>query len=257
MSEWFHHFAHFFLRIIVNWYTFLGTSPGGIGAQIAKLILTEAKGGWWRLSSWQNNWVGGLKRGFYSLLAVWVVVFLVCIMTTVYHDHQALVSANTILKKRVAEKQAENTKRPEKDAIRSDNEFGAISNVLGSFSFLMPSLPEADNPCRIKITAPHETIESAKLVASLAGWRGCYVIGPANLDLDPDLSLEATRGIVHDAVIVHASKDNQKAAGFVNNLGNVVHVIRRYDLPKGSRPDLIWLQFGAGSIWRQEWIKQQ
>src|SRR6266446_4773831 len=36
--------AHLFVRIFVCWYMLLGTSPGGIIAQLATVILTEVKG---------------------------------------------------------------------------------------------------------------------------------------------------------------------------------------------------------------------
>jgi hypothetical protein len=85
-----HAFAHLFVRIFVNWYTFLGTSPGGIGAQVALLILTELKGGWWRVQNWRDNWRGGLKRGAQALGAVWAIAFIVCTISTVYDDHAAL-----------------------------------------------------------------------------------------------------------------------------------------------------------------------
>lgn len=98
-----HAFAHLFVRIFVNWYTFLGTSPGGIGAQVALLILTEVKGGWWRIQNWRDNWRGGLKRGAQALGAVWAITFFVCTITTVYDDHAALTArAHAILSENLA-----------------------------------------------------------------------------------------------------------------------------------------------------------
>jgi hypothetical protein len=89
---WFHHFAHFFVQVFVRWYTFLGTSPGGVLAQALVLLLTEVHGGWWKLETWRINWAGGLKRGAYALGLVGAVVFLACTVTTTYDDHQALTS---------------------------------------------------------------------------------------------------------------------------------------------------------------------
>jgi hypothetical protein len=90
----FHAFAHLFVRIIVNCYTSLGTSPGGIGAQAVLLILTEVKGGWWRMQNWRDNWRGGLRCGVLTLGVVWAGTFAVCTVTTVYDDHVALVARN-------------------------------------------------------------------------------------------------------------------------------------------------------------------
>lgn len=89
---WFHHFAHLVFHVFVRWYTFLGTSPGGVGAQIVTLVLTEAKGGWWSLDAWRTNWIGGLKRGAYALGSVWIIVFAICVVTTTYDDHISLVA---------------------------------------------------------------------------------------------------------------------------------------------------------------------
>jgi hypothetical protein len=90
MPIWFHHFAHLLFRVFVRWYTFLGTSPGGVLAQVLVLLLTEVHGGWWKLETWRINWTGGLRRGAYALGSVWIVVFLACIVTTFYDDHKAL-----------------------------------------------------------------------------------------------------------------------------------------------------------------------
>lgn len=87
---WFHHFAHLFVRICVCTYTFLGTSPGGMAAQVVGLLLTEVQGGWWKLSTWRTNWRGALRRGFYALAFVWTVTFAICVVTTIYDDHRAL-----------------------------------------------------------------------------------------------------------------------------------------------------------------------
>jgi len=71
-------------------YSFLGTSPGGLAAQVLTILTTEVQGGWWRPSAWNANWQGGLKRAVYTLLVVWAVTFFVCTVTTVYHEHQNL-----------------------------------------------------------------------------------------------------------------------------------------------------------------------
>lgn len=88
LAEAAHHFAHLFVRAFVCSYSFLGTSPGGLAAQVLTIFTTEVQGGWWRLSAWRANWQGGLKRAVYTLLVVWAVTFAVCTATTIYNDHQ-------------------------------------------------------------------------------------------------------------------------------------------------------------------------
>lgn len=89
-----HAFAHLFARTVVRWYTFLGTSPGGIAAQILFLVLTEVHGGWWRWQAWKTSWKGGLKRAGLALVSVWLLAFIGTIVVTVYDDHQGLVATN-------------------------------------------------------------------------------------------------------------------------------------------------------------------
>jgi hypothetical protein len=121
-----HAFAHLFVHIFVRWYTFLGTSPGGIAAQIVTLLLTEVQGGWWRLQAWKTSWKGGLKRAGLALVSVWLLTFLVCIVITVYDDHRELVAANRRLieenerlRKPVTELTAELEEEKQKNALLS------------------------------------------------------------------------------------------------------------------------------------------
>lgn len=90
------------------------------------------------------------------------------------------------------------------------------------------------------------------MIASLAGNVGCHLTGPlGNPSLDPDVNALATNGAVAGAVVLHARKENAFANGVITDLGNVLDIRRQYDLPPGSQPDLIWLQFGTGSFWRK------
>jgi hypothetical protein len=83
-----HHFVHLFVRAFACSYAFLGTSPGGLAAQVLTIFTTEVQGGWWRSSAWKVNWQGGLKRAVYTLFVVWAITFAVCTVTTIYKDHQ-------------------------------------------------------------------------------------------------------------------------------------------------------------------------
>jgi hypothetical protein len=91
MPEPFHHLVHLVSHAFVRWYTFLGTSPGGVVAQVLVLILTEMPSGGWRLSAWRTTWKGGLKRAVIVLGTVWILAFAACVTTTLYDDHMSLV----------------------------------------------------------------------------------------------------------------------------------------------------------------------
>jgi hypothetical protein len=95
MVSMIHAFAHLFVHIFVRWYTFLGTSPAGIVAQIGILVLTEVQGGWWRLQAWKLSWKGGIRRAGLALLFVWTFAFIVCGVTTLYDLHVDLVGRNS------------------------------------------------------------------------------------------------------------------------------------------------------------------
>ncbi len=102
MSDILHAFAHLFIRITIQWIKFLGTSPFGIVATIATLVVAEAiglTGKWWRMEVWKQIFSsGGLRRALKGLLWVWGFAFLVCIITTVYDDHVALKASNASLR---------------------------------------------------------------------------------------------------------------------------------------------------------------
>jgi hypothetical protein len=92
MSVWFDHVAHLIGHSFMRWVVFLGTSPGGIAAQVVVLLLTEVQGGWWKFNTWVENWKGGLRRAVFALGSVWAIVFIVCVVATIYNDHVGLVA---------------------------------------------------------------------------------------------------------------------------------------------------------------------
>jgi len=109
-------FVHLLLRIFARWYAFLGTSPGGIAAQIIVLLVTEVQGGLWRLEAWKKGWKSGLKRAGFALAVVWIPAFAACTVTTIYDDHQELVAVNEALGR------ANETLKEENTALKSPRE---------------------------------------------------------------------------------------------------------------------------------------
>jgi hypothetical protein len=144
MPEVFHHFAHLVWLAFVRWYTFLGTSPGGVAAQIITTLITEAKGGWLHLSAWRTNWQGGLKRAAIALGSVWIAVFAICIIATIYDDHMSLVA-------QVGRMKAERDQSEAKSSSQK-NEIQQLRNAP-------PKVVTVQGPC--KLTA--EQINPARL----------------------------------------------------------------------------------------------
>jgi len=79
--------------------------------------------------------------------------------------------------------------------------------------------------------------------------------------LNPDLEKQATDGMVSDAIVFHAARDDKAADQLFMHLGNQTRLVRSFRLP--SKPDyqlppqkgrvyVVWLQFGANPKWNSE-----
>jgi len=80
-------------RISLRSLALLGTSAGGVAAQIITLTLTAAQGNWFKWNTW-SNWRQTARkeftRVFRAMALVWGVAFAICIMTTLRDDRHAL-----------------------------------------------------------------------------------------------------------------------------------------------------------------------
>jgi len=249
MILWSHHFAHLLLRICLAWIRFLGTSLGGIIAQVAILLLTEVQGGWGRVETWRTNWKGGLRRGIYALFWVWGLAFIFSSLKTVYYDHQELAArVHSLEQENEALKRAHADKGQSPFTISFDSEYSSIVNTVSAFNALVPQ--KKDKACLIKVTAPQENIQVARVLLSLAAAVGCRVAELGNPGTNPDARQEANNGAVRDSIVIHMMK-NPLRDGFVTGMGNTFSVRRSYALPQASPQDLVWLQIGSGSPWRK------
>lgn len=86
----FQSFLHLIWVVCLRTATCLGTTLPGIVAQVFVVIYTGATNGL-SLRAWKQNWRGGLKRGIYALLIVWIPTYCVFTVKTVYEDHVSLV----------------------------------------------------------------------------------------------------------------------------------------------------------------------
>jgi hypothetical protein len=263
----FHSFAHLFVHILLRWITFLGTSPGGIAAQLALVLITEARSGWWRVRAWKENWQGGLKRALYALLVVWVIAFFVCTITTVYDDHKSLASSNAALR-------AENSKL----SIRSETPCPQIPTItLHSYRNEMTvrqvsrlrerfagAIRQAQ-PITFVITYPVGSEKFKEDVYSLVVDACSTAIpqgSPCSIELPANPKLEIDTGIpspAHSGIVVHASDSTASAARqylaqYV--LGTCYKTLYSPAMPdaimKLNGPhssNFVWLELGAGSPW--------
>jgi len=107
-----------------------------------------------------------------------------------------------------------------------------------------------DAHCLVKVTSSADKVdrEIAGIIQQLSRLASnCDSSGPGNFDSEPDLEKEALAGSIANTIILHASRGQKGADAIFNDLGFVMHVKRSYDIPKDSKENFVWLQFGAGT----------
>jgi hypothetical protein len=131
----------------------------------------------------------------------------------------------------------------------------AFTNTVQAFMALKDPLASQVQPnglCQVKITAPDQNKGIAQTLNTIATSVGCNIVTlPGDENNNPDVEREALGGIVDGAVLIHAARNNARAAGFVTAMSNSFKVKRTYDLPAGSLPTLVWVQIGSGDVWRK------
>lgn len=107
-----------------------------------------------------------------------------------------------------------------------------------------------DAHCLIKVTSSADKVdrEMAGIIQQISRLASnCDSWGPGNFDADPDLEKEALNGSNANTITLHATRGQKGADTLFNDLGFVMHVKRSYDIPKDSKDNFVWLQFGAGT----------
>jgi hypothetical protein len=177
----------------------------------------------------------------------WLSLFGVSVVKVVYQDHQSLVARNATLEKQISTLQHELDDRRYNLKL-ADPATGRMFAVIKAFSLYRHRIG-AQASCKIEITSPRESFETAMNVGQLA-WVGtlCPVFGPMDTSADPDVEMRATIGMQNDLVVFHMAK-NESADTLYMDLGSILRLKRSYELPSGSPPNLLWLQFGTGKQW--------
>lgn len=137
----------------------------------------------------------------------------------------------------------------------SDPSLESTNNTQKAFIKLNKAIGNDPN-CLIRITALDDTRKMASdfrtIVASAltAANSKCKVEGPYSFDYNPDMEKEAKDGAIPGRILFHAARNQTWADNFFGALDFVVPVKRSFDVPKGSPPAFVWLQFGSGLKWR-------
>ena len=78
-------------------------------------------------------------------------------------------------------------------------------------------------------------------------------------DMDPDETAATMRGMIPDAIVFHAARDDKAANELFMRLSNQIKLVRSYELPSvnyqtpaGGYVHTVWLQFGSKVKWNSE-----
>ena len=127
--------------------------------------------------------------------------------------------------------------------------FRAFRNAIGRDS------------CVVIVTAEGDSDAMASTIAQLSiQASNCATFGMSRSDMDPDLKTLASSGMVPDAIVFHAARDDGAALRLFEELGSLIRLVRSYDLPAnpkyqappGGYAHTIWLQFGSNVKWNSE-----
>jgi hypothetical protein len=129
------------------------------------------------------------------------------------------------------------TKKNEYRISDQDPSYFNTTNTLHAFKFLASHSPN----CSIRVTAPPENMEVARIIVNLAG-NFCKT----DLLYDPSgPQEEIIKGSVDNAIMIHMAKEPSTRDGFVSEMGNVFSVRRTFDVPSGSPPESVGSNEGA------------
>ena len=202
-------------------------------------------------------WPGGafLAAGVFGLVLLAFVVFA---GVTIYADHQSLVSQNVELRRRKTD--LESTLHKKTHSLdTTDPVFPNIIYLLEAFNVFRHA--NKGVPCVVRLTAPPDSLPMASMVAQFSNSvSGCYTFGPEGPG-NPDLDKIAIEGMIPDAIVFHAARDDKAADELFNRLSNQIQLrrsyeipneIRNYRIPEQGQEHIIWLQFGTRVKWNSE-----
>jgi hypothetical protein len=192
----------------------------------------------------------------------------VFIVRTVYFDHAGLrypnfkQNASNGRSSAIDEKEIERLRNlvafHQNNITTQEPVFINIRDLLSAFAGFRIGLNKES--CVVRVTAPIETVQFASVVAAFStATSNCPTFGPSIDDRDSDEATITTSGMVSDAIVFHAARDDEAANMLFSNLTNLVKLVRKYDLPKpnyqtpeGGYQHTVWLQFGDKVKWNSE-----
>jgi|HubBroStandDraft_5_1064220.scaffolds.fasta_scaffold56020_2 hypothetical protein len=250
------HFLSLIQRVFNNFLAQQGTTTWGfvsnwipsiISALVAALVILRLRGKQGLIEHWGKNLGIVFASAILGNLLWYMPILGWTLVKTVYRDHEAMQAKIIEL---TDSAQQLRTKSPYEKSFMGSF---AYINTVGAFGYLTRDprhQPDMHSDCLIKITTSDENRPVANSLRSIASAAGCYVVQEP---YDPDLDAETLHEIKNSTLnfmVIHGSRSNSRADGFLVGMSNTFHVQRAYDLPPNSPPNLLWLQIGPGSIWR-------
>jgi len=237
-------FVHFLNLAARSWFALmLATSTNTLGFLVWSLLVAVL--GWFiaAIIAWNNfrkqegGWravapalKASLKSGGVGvsiIVALAVVMWAILIVRTIYDDHMRLVADRASNLRYVAE---------------LERDLQAHRHNVSTSDPVFPNL--------------------ICMLQAFAVFRGKYMGNRAPLNTNPDLESEALDGMVPDAIVFHAQREDKAANELFMRLYNQIRLVRSYKMPKasdyqsptGGYVHTVWLQFGSQVKWNSEVI---
>ena len=258
------HFLHLALR---SWLAMVSaTSTNTLGFIVWSVLVAvlawfiAVLNAWLNIRKQQRGWHSvavafrsNLKAGSMSIgvvltvaIAMWAIFF----VRTVYADHMQFVALHTHDAKRIADAEAKATFY-QHNISTHDPVFSNLIYLLQDFAIFRNSVH--GETCVVRITAPEQSQPLASAFAQFSvNTSNCPTFGPDELyDRNPDLKGETLNGMVPDAIVFHATRDDRAANELFSRLSNQVKLVRSYSLPSihdYQTPSSPWLKSSDDAV---------
>jgi hypothetical protein len=194
---------------------------------------------------------------FLFMVAAVLIVLVIFIVRTIAFDHSGL--------RYERQENAAKIASLERDLAYRKNNISTTDAVFPNLIYMMQAFRSYKNAigkesCVIRYTSPRETEPLASVFAQLSIQAdNCPTFGPGLGDFDPDEVSDTNNGMVPEAIVFHAPKDDKAADILFMNLSNQIRMVRSYDpgranyqIPKGGYKHTVRLQFGSNVKWNSE-----
>lgn len=195
------------------------------------------------------------------IVALAVVMWAIFFVRIIYDDHMQLIAQRAGDLRRIT--QLERDLQVHRHSVStSDPVFTNLIYMLQAFAVFRGEVN--GESCVVRITGAPTSQPLASVFAQFSvSTSNCATFGPdAQLNTNPDLESEALDGMVPDAIVFHAQREDKAANKLFMRLYNQIKLVRSYKMPNvadyqspaGGYVHIVWLQFGSQVKWNSEVI---